>query len=181
MNQQIVKFLEFNGKNIIYLSANGTYWIAIKPVCEALKVDYIQQFKNIKSDPILGAELCKHTMQVPGDQFRNWSCLPEKFIYGWIFSIQSESKELQEYKRECYNVLYNHFHGIITRRRELIKEKVDTTFKLRKLESTLIQNSDFMEWNRLRAYEMSIGKRLKETERGEIQEEMNLFSQTVMA
>ena len=53
MNKQVVKFLEFKGKNIVYLSVNGTYWIAIKPVCEALKVDYIAQFKNLKEDEIL--------------------------------------------------------------------------------------------------------------------------------
>jgi len=46
MNKHIVKFLEFKGKNIVYLSANGRYWIAIKPVCEVLCVDYIRQYKN---------------------------------------------------------------------------------------------------------------------------------------
>jgi len=114
MNEQIVKFLEFKGKNIVYLSANGAYWIAVKPICEALSIDYIQQYKNLKKDPILTSVLCKHTMQIPGDdQFREYTCLPEEIIYGWIFSIRSKSKELREYKMECYRVLYNHFHGTI--------------------------------------------------------------------
>ena len=47
------KFLEFNGKNIIFININGSYWIALKPICEALEVDYIRCFKNAKNDPIL--------------------------------------------------------------------------------------------------------------------------------
>ena len=196
MNQNIVKFLEFKGKNIVYLSANGTYWIAIKPVCEAINVDYIQQYKNLRADAILAPALCKHTMQVPkkdafltpalskqpmqvsgNDQFREYVCLPERLIYGWIFSIRSKSKELQEYKMECYDILYNHFHGTITRRRELIKERVLITNQRRTLEHELAQNENFRNWEALKAAEARNGKQIRESERGEIQEEMNLFSQ----
>ena len=102
MNKQVVKFLEFKGKNIVYLSVNGTYWIAIKPVCEVLNVEYKRQYKNLKNDTILASELAKQPMQILGDdQIREYICLPEEFIYGWIFSIRSESKDLEQYKREC--------------------------------------------------------------------------------
>jgi hypothetical protein len=178
MNKQIVKFLAFKGKNIVYLSVGGMYWIAIKPVCEALHVDYIRQYKNLKEDEILGARLSKQTILIPGDtQPRKFVCLPEEYIYGWIFSLHSESKELQEYKLACYHLLYRHFHGIITRRRELIREKAETTLKRRELEYALSQNKDYAALAKLRAHEAGIGKKLKEFERGEIQEELDLFSQ----
>ena len=178
MNKQVIKFLEFKGKNIVYLSENGMYWIAVKPVCEAIKVNYIQQYKNIRDDEILRARLCKHTILVPGDtQPRRFVCLPEQLIYGWIFSIRSESKELREYKMECYRVLYEHFHGIITRRSVLIKEKADARRKRRKVEGTLLENPDFIEMTKLRAQELSIGRKLREIERCEIDEVSDLFSQ----
>jgi len=178
MNKQIVKFLEFKGKNIVYLSVDGTYWIAIKPVCDAINVDYIQQYKNVREDEILRARLCKHTILLPGDtQPRRFVCLPEELIYGWIFSIRSESKELQEYKLECYYILYKHFHGTVTRRRELIREKADTSIKRRKLEHALSQNPEYIELAKLRVHEMNIGKKIKEFERGEIQLELDLFKQ----
>jgi hypothetical protein len=97
-------------------------------------------------------------------------------IYGWIFSIRSESKELQAYKLECYKALYNHFHGSITRRRKLIMEKADTTVQRRKLEHLLSQNADYIELAKLRTHEISIGKKIKEAERREIQVELDLFS-----
>ena len=177
MNQQIVKFLEFKGKNIVYLSVDGTYWIAVKPICEALNVDYIQQYKNLRDDIVLKPVLCKHTMQVPGDQRREYVCLPEKYVYGWIFSIRSNSKELQEYKKECYDVLYNHFHGTITKRSELIKEKVDTSNKRSKLELALMKIPDYVEWLKLKALEIKLGKKLKAAEREEIQTAADLFNQ----
>jgi hypothetical protein len=177
MNKQVVKFLEFRGKNLVYLSVNGTYWIAIKPICEVLNIDYVTQFKKLKTDTILAPALCKHTMQVPGDnQLREYICLPEEFIYGWIFSIHSKSKELELYKRECYHVLYEHFHGIITRRRELIKQKADTNFKRRILENILSQNSDYNEFTKLRLCERRLSRKLKEIEQSEMQEELDLFS-----
>ena len=177
MNKQVVKFLEFNGKNIIYLSVEGTYWIAIKPVCEAININYNRQYQNIKTDPILSPEFAKQQIQIPGKQVRNYGCLPEEFIYGWIFSIRSDSKELEQYKRECYHVLYNHFHGIITRRRILLKEKADTKVKRRKVEHTLLQNTDYIELTKLRAQETSISRKLREIERCEVEEETDLFNQ----
>ena len=178
MNKQIVKLLAFKGKNIVYLSANGTYWIAVKPVCEVLNIEYTRQYKNLRSDEILRPRLAKQPILLPGDtQPRRFVCLPEELIYGWIFSIRSESKELKEYKMECYHVLYNHFHGAITRRRELIREKADTTIQRRKLEHTLSQNPDYIELGKLRVKEISIGKRIKEADRSEIQVELDLFGQ----
>ena len=74
MNKQVVKYLEFKGKNIVYLSVSGTYWIAIKPVCEALNINYNRQYQNIKSDPILSPEFAKQQIQVPGKQLRDYKC-----------------------------------------------------------------------------------------------------------
>jgi hypothetical protein len=64
MKQTIAKFLELKGKNLLFLQKNGTYWIAIKPVCEAIKVEYTQSFKNIHANPILGPALAVQPMQV---------------------------------------------------------------------------------------------------------------------
>lgn len=42
-------FLEFNGKNILFKSENGVYWVAVKPICEALNVVYTGQLKRLKN------------------------------------------------------------------------------------------------------------------------------------
>lgn len=133
------KFLDFNGKKIVFLNADGTYWIALKPICEALNLEYTRSFKNAKNDPILGPVLAVQPMQVSKNgksQLRNVTCIPEEFIYGWIFSLRSDSDELNEYKLTCYRLLYNHFHGTITNRRDVIQERqlLDQEIKSLKLE-----------------------------------------------
>lgn len=123
MKKSTAKFLEFNGKSIHFLAIDGKYWIALKPICEALNVDYIRQFKNLQEDKILGELLSEQTMVAADGKMRKMICLPEFFIYGYIFSIQSQSEELQAYKLECYRILYEFFHGAIVGRKELLTEK----------------------------------------------------------
>lgn len=125
------KFLEFNGNNITFLSVDGSYWIALKPICEALQVDWNRSYQNVKNDPIFGPELAIQQMQVSKNgksQLRNVTCITEEFVYGWICSLRSDSSELAQYKRTCYKLLYNHFHGTITNRKELLlqRNQIDT-------------------------------------------------------
>ncbi len=122
MNKQVSKFLEFNGKTLVFLAVDGEYWVALKPICEALNVEYTRTFKNSKADPIFGAALAIQPMQMPEDQTRNMICLPEKWIYGWLIGIQSASPELNQYKKLCYEVLNDYFHGAISGRKELLSQ-----------------------------------------------------------
>lgn len=177
MKQSLINFLEFNGKTLLFIAKNGIYYIAIKPVCEAINVDYIQQFKNLNADPILGPALCKYTMQIPDDQARNMVCLPESLVYGWIFSIQSASPYLLEYKRECYQVLFNYFHGTITSRRELLKEKARLELERSAREIKLLDNKEFIEWQRLKAEEARLGIALKRNDQEQVSEQKDLFQE----
>jgi hypothetical protein len=178
MKQSIVKFLEFNGKNLLFLSKSGVTYVAVKPVCEAIGVNYNRQFQNINEDPILSPVFAIQQMQVPGDQIRKMVCLPERYIYGWIFSIRSESKELIEFKLECYDILFNHFHGTMTGRKEILQEKVKTQARLRELEQALNHSNDFKEYQDKKAYQARLGISMKIIEKRELDEVADLFTGT---
>ena len=60
MNKKVEKFLEFNGKRIVMLGKDGVWWIAIKPICQALGVDYERQRKNLSKSKIMA--------QLPSEQ-----------------------------------------------------------------------------------------------------------------
>ncbi len=117
------EFLDFKGKAIYMMASNGITYIALKPICDGLKVDWIRQFKNVKDDEILGPALSVQTMQVEDKQSRQYACLPEDLIYGWLFSINSTSPELKAYKWECYRLLYKYFKGSIPKRLTALKIK----------------------------------------------------------
>ena len=57
----VSRFLEFEGKRIDVLLADGTWHIAVRPICEVLNVDYHRQYKNLQDDEILGQLLSKQT------------------------------------------------------------------------------------------------------------------------
>lgn len=177
MKINLKKFLAFNGKTVYFLSKEGTYWIAIKPICEALGVNYNRQFQNIKADPILGPACAVQHMQVGQDQLRKWSCLPEFYVYGWIFSIQSDSKELQEYKWKCYELLYNFFHGDITKREHVLAQQSEVLATRADIIKDLRSNNDFLKLEDIDKKLKVIGKSLKELDNKTIEKQFHLFEE----
>lgn len=127
----------------MFLNVDGTYWIVLKPILEALNMDADRSLKTLKKDPILGPERSIQPVQVSKNgksQVRNMTCIPEEFIYGWIFSLRSDSEELTEYKRTCYRLLYNHFHGAITNRKDLLIERRTIDEEIIELKNELREN-----------------------------------------
>lgn len=129
--------LEVNGQLIPIVKAGDQWWIAVKPVCEALNVNYDRQYKNLLDDEILCQLYAKqHTTGSDGKTYE-MVCLPEKYVYGWLFSIRSESPVLLQYKKICYDVLYNYFHGIIMQRVTLLSERNAEEAEIKQLEKAL--------------------------------------------
>ena len=136
------RFLEFNGHEMCFLLVEDTWWIALKPICDALNVGWKHQHGRLKNDEFIGPASRVHRMQVGSDQPRNMVCLPEFYIYGWLFEINSSSPELKKYKWECHKILYEYFHGTITQRGKLLREKAEALFDM----NDMIENHpDIME------------------------------------
>jgi len=166
MDKKIEKFLEFNGKRISILLADGSWWVAIKPICEALNVEYNRQYKNLQEDEILGQLLAKQPTVASDNRLREMVCLPEKFIYGWLFSIRSDSEDLKRYKRKCYEVLYDHFHGALTGRMTALSEQSQTDLEIIALEEQLNQkllgSPEYTRLLELKDKKKALAKTLKE-------------------
>jgi hypothetical protein len=175
MNKRVSKFLEFNGKTIYFVASDGVYWIAVRPICDALNVEYTRQFKNIKKDEILGPALAIQPMQAPDNQVRNYAALPENLVYGWLMQIQSASPELQKYKWKCYQVLYNHFHGTITGRKELLTQKAKSQLEMDEVMNTLDPDMA-VKYDRARRKLNQVNLQLRDLDGKILQEEKNLFN-----
>lgn len=167
-----MNYLEFNSKKIVFTIKNGVAWIAVKSVCEAIEVNYNRQFQNIKEDPILKAKFAKQQILAPGDtQPRRYICLPEEYIYGWIFSIKSDSEELLKYKEECYHVLFQFFKGSITRRAEMYSEIAKSRARQQELEKHLADVPEYQEYIDLKMKQARLWKNIRNTS----DDELNLF------
>ena len=115
------KSIFFNGVSIPVTVKDGQSFLPIKPICEAIGIDVDAQRNKIKDDEILSSVTAIITATGADGKSYDMVCLPVKFVYGWIFSINpgkvsSAAREMvAKYRRECYEVLYDYFHNTLTR------------------------------------------------------------------
>lgn len=89
--------------------------VPIKPICEALGVDYSTQLQKVKEDDILVSVMGLSPTTGSDGKTYQMQCLPLEFVFGWLFSInhknvKTEAQEaVKRYKLECYHALYKHF------------------------------------------------------------------------
>jgi len=131
-----------NNKKIVVIK-NGEEIVAVKPICEALGIDFDWQNKRIKEDEILG-QLHKISYATGSDGKRyEMVTIPFKFVFGWLFSVNTKKvapearEKMIKYKLECYNALYDHF----TAYAEFVEEKQQKIDE--KLEELLAVKYDF--------------------------------------
>lgn len=91
--------------------------IPIRPICEALGVDYASQYTKLRDHVIYSPYIVLSTMVAADNKEREMVCIPIKFFAGWLFSInpanvKDEAKEaLIKFQIECNNVLFDYFFG----------------------------------------------------------------------
>lgn len=109
----------------ILVIENGEKRVAVKPICEALGIDFSAQLQKLKSDPILSSTMGLSTTVGADEKQREMVTIPFKYVFGWLFRIDSrnvkpEAKEaVERYQLECYDALYNHF----TRQSDFLKQR----------------------------------------------------------
>lgn len=120
-----------NNTKIVVIE-NGEKRVAIKPICEALGIDFSAQLQRLKRDEILSPVVGMITTTGSDGKQYEMVTIPFKFVFGWLFTIdtskvRSDAKDFViKYKLECYNALYDHFTELdeYMRYRQLAAEKV---------------------------------------------------------
>jgi len=111
-NPQAKIIAQINQTNI--LSFTGSL-VAVKPICEAIGIDFSSQVQKIKSHPILGSVVVMNTTTGSDEKQYEMFCIPLDFVFGWLFTIDSrkvkpEAKDaVLKYQLECYKALLHHF------------------------------------------------------------------------
>lgn len=109
--------VNFHGQELIASKdENGNVMVAVKPICEALGLDWSAQLQKIKRDSVLNSTMVMITTVAEDGKNREMITLPLNYLNGFLFSIDDSrvSEEVRplviKYKKECYTVLYNYFH-----------------------------------------------------------------------
>lgn len=114
MNFEVFKFE--NADLQIVREPSGRILVAMKPICEALGIDWSTQREIIKQDPVLNSVMgIMPTTGADGKQYEMF-CLPLDYLNGWLFKINANRYKgddrrevIIRYQRECYRVLADHF------------------------------------------------------------------------
>lgn len=119
-----------NGIIIMSVEENEDIFIPIKPLCEAIGIDARAQRDKIQSDEFLSSVgVLSTSTGADGKQYEMF-CLPLKYIYGWLFTINPknvapEAREaVSRYRQECYEALYDHFTASLQRTIEQNKTEI---------------------------------------------------------
>ena len=114
MSSTQLETIQFHNQFLVVLNHENKPYIAMKPVCENIGLDWEAQRQRIKRHHVLskGAFMIK----VPskgGEQ--QYLCLPISMLNGWLFGIDTNRVKpeiratLEQYQLECFDVLYDHF------------------------------------------------------------------------
>lgn len=104
-----------NGVEIQIVENNASKLIPIKPICEALEIDYPRQFSKIKEDEFLSSVVALTPTTGADGKTYEMTCLPFEFVFGWLFTInpknvKEEAREaVSKYRVECYRALFEYF------------------------------------------------------------------------
>lgn len=131
---------------------NGQLYVPVKPICEALGVDFSSQYVKIKEDEIFSSTVVLSTTVGADGKSREMICLPVKHIFGWLYSIspknvnQDAKQKILSYREEVNDILTAYFLG----------------GSIRQIESNQAEIKALEEINSLLTQERSIKGQLKE-------------------
>lgn len=182
--------VSFNNQFLITLEQNGTYYIAMRPVCENIGLDWASQYSRIKRDDVLNSTIVIITMVAEDGKDRQMFCLPIEYLNGWLFGIdvnrcKPEIREtLIKYKKECYQALHDYwFNGKAERQSAVKVEKLSdehqTTIKelvvgrAKSLPKDQQAKATIMQWSALKNH---FGKSYKEINDDQFVEAVSLLA-----
>ena len=93
-------------------------FVALKPIVEAMGLDWSAQYRRVKRDPILAEGIAIMATPFGRGGSQEAVCLKLELVNGWLFTIDAARIKYERvrervilYQRECYDVLFKHFYG----------------------------------------------------------------------
>lgn len=119
--------------NVDIMSTRDEQLVPVRPICEALGIDFASQTVKIKNHYLLAPTAVLCTMVGADGKQREMFCLPMEYIFGWLLTInpanvvEEKRQNLMAYQTECYKVLFEHFSDAKTflkQKQTVIEKKV---------------------------------------------------------
>lgn len=112
---------KINGVDIVTVERDGEIFVPIKPICEAIGIDVDAQRNKLNSDQFFNSTTAIIAAVAADEKEREMYCIRLRDVYGWLATINpgkvapTARESVAVYRRECYDVLYEHFTGSMRR------------------------------------------------------------------
>ena len=110
--------VNFRGDDLYGFKQDDGVFLALKPMVEAMGLDWSGQLQRVKRDPILAEGMVVMPIPFGRGAGQEAVCIKLDLVNGWLFTIDSARirdddvrQKVQTYQRECYQVLNDHFSG----------------------------------------------------------------------
>lgn len=118
MKDQIsVTEVPFYGETIPTIIRDGKQYVAMKPISESLGLRWGSQYNRLMRDDVLKSVVFIMKMTAKDGKSYDSVFIPSSMLNGWLFGVAVKRvlpelrEKLTQYKRECYEVLHDHFVG----------------------------------------------------------------------
>lgn len=107
--------VEFHGAHLVTTLADGVPHVALRPVCEAIGLDWQGQHARLMRHPVLASTVSMTKTVAEDGKLREMACLPLSMLNGWLFGVDASrvnpdaQDRLLDYQRECFDVLASYW------------------------------------------------------------------------
>lgn len=114
--QNQIQTVNFHEQSLITLQKDGVAYVAMKPICENIGLDWDAQRQRIKRDEVLAQGTVIITAPTKGG-LQEMLCLPIHYLNGWLFGVDTNRVKAQikdkliTYKKECYQALFDYWNN----------------------------------------------------------------------
>ena len=109
-----IEVVKFRGADLLTTEKDGKPFVALKPLVEALGLNWSKQLQLIKRDVVLSEGMSVMDIPSPGGA-QETTCLPLGLLAGWLFKLSPSRytgtmrENLIAFQREGYDVLHSYW------------------------------------------------------------------------
>jgi hypothetical protein len=113
MKNEIVKI---NNVEVCCSRAGEDVFVPVKPICEALQIQFQAQYNALKEHPIYRSVISLRDTTGADGKTYEMVCMPIKFVFGWVLGINPNNvkevaqEALIKYQLEAHDTLYERFY-----------------------------------------------------------------------
>ena len=106
-----LRIVDFHDDQVRYFTVNGNNYVPIKPICNAIGLDWGSQWKMINNNYVLKSTIVVIPIVASDGKKREMFCLPLERINAWLFKIQDSrytgetQRKLRLYQKDCADTL----------------------------------------------------------------------------